>query len=213
MRKQLENLKEHCIIVMTSPLAWLISAFIIGTSLSLLLFEIRNIMLWKHLVILPEPEQCALCTDNGTIRTYPCLVRLETGEIGQLRVYDIGREYLEEIDQFRETGAYSCGYLLPGCFASVETTAECSTATIPLPEDALYINPYLYCRDCRAIIGAVIKEERIYLDSYVLADLYDLENIHVYPIEDGAEYTIRGYTVTAAKEKKALTVTVTGYFS
>ena len=39
------------------------------------------------------------------------------------------------------------------------------------------------------------------LNSYVLLDLYDLEAIQVYPVEDGAEYPIRIYTVTMAHDE------------
>lgn len=127
-------------------------------------------------------------------------------------MYDIGSEYLEEINQFQETGVYTYGFFVTDRFAENVTSANRSTTSVTLPEKPLYINPYLYCHDCRAKIGGVIEEERIYLDGYILADLYDLENIQTYAITDGAEYNIRGYMVDVSKEKRRLTVEVTGYF-
>lgn len=212
MKRRLEDIADHCVMVMSSPLTWLFIVLHIMVLFSFIIFAIRNLGLWKHMVTLPEPERCALCTDKGIVRTYPCLVKLETGQIGQIRVYDIGSEYLEEINQFQETGVYTYGFFVTGCCAENTTTAESSTTSVTLSEKPLYINPYLFCHDCRAKIGAVIEEERIYLEGYVLADLYDLENIQTYAVTDGAEYNIRGYTVEISKKKKALIVEVTGYF-
>jgi len=44
--------------------------------------------------------------------------------------------------------------------------------------------------------------------------MYDLDHILIYPIVDGSEYEIRGYTVkvSRAKENKELMVSVIGYF-
>ena len=44
-------------------------------------------------------------------------------------------------------------------------------------------------------------------------DLYDLEDIRAFVIEDGAEYTIRDYTVSIYKDKEngGLFVEVTGH--
>lgn len=211
MKRRLEGIADHCVMVMSSPLTWLFIALYIVVLFSFTIDAIKNLGLWKHMVTLPEPEQCALCTDKEIVRTYPCLVKLETGQIGQIRVFDIGSEYLEEIKQFQETGIYTYSFFATGCFAENTTTAESSTTSLTLPEKPLYINPYLFCHDCRAKIGTVIEEERIYLEGYVLADLYDLENIQTYAITDGAAYNIRGYTVDVSKENKELTISVTGY--
>lgn len=212
MKRRLEDIADHCVTVMSSPLTWLFIVLHIMVLFSFIIFAIRNLGLWKHMVTLPEPERCALCTDKGIVRTYPCLVKLETGQIGQIRVYDIGSEYLEEINQFQETGVYTYGFFVTDRFAENTTTAESSTTSLTLPENPLYINPYLYCHDCRAKIGDVIEEERIYLEGYILVDLYDLENIQTYAITDGAEYNIRGYIVEVSEEKKQLTIAVTEDF-
>ncbi len=47
------------------------------------------------------------------------------------------------------------------------------------------------------------------LNSYVLLDLYDLEAIQVYPVEDGAEYPIRIYTVAMADDEEQGNLVVT----
>ena len=50
-------------------------------------------------------------------------------------------------------------------------------------------------------------------EGYALLDMYDLENIRAFAIEDGAEYTIRDYTVSIYKDKEngGLSVEVTGH--
>lgn len=57
------------------------------------------------------------------------------------------------------------------------------------------IGPSYYCRDCRA------KLTKVATQGYVLLDLYDLDAIQVYPVEDSAEYPIRIYTVTTAHDE------------
>ena len=50
-------------------------------------------------------------------------------------------------------------------------------------------------------------------EGYVLLDMYDLENIQAFVIEDGAEHSIRDYTVSIYKDKEngGLSVEVTGH--
>ena len=59
-------------------------------------------------------------------------------------------------------------------------------------------------RSCRELLADVKK------DGYVLADLYDLDAIQIYPIFSGAEYEIRCYSVTIVEDEAQLTVIVAG---
>lgn len=70
-----------------------------------------------------------------------------------------------------------------------------------------YHAPAHFCHDCRALLAETATE------GYVLLDLYDLEDIRAFVIEDGAEYTIRDYTVSIYKDKEngGLFVEVTGH--
>ena len=50
--------------------------------------------------------------------------------------------------------------------------------------------PAHFCYDCRHLIAELDK------DGYVVADLYDQENISVFEVCNGTEYRIRDYLVT-----------------
>ena len=61
--------------------------------------------------------------------------------------------------------------------------------------------------------GLPAKLTKVAAQGYVLLDLYDLNAIQVYPVEDGAEYPIRIYSVAMAhdEEQGHLVVTNIGH--
>lgn len=98
------------------------------------------------------------------------------------------------------------------CLVKLETgTIEPLSENLSVPQDALYINPCLFCRDCRANIAEAVDGVAIYTTGYVLADLHDLDHIQTYAVTDGATYDIRGYTVAVSEEKHEFTLSVTEY--
>ena len=52
------------------------------------------------------------------------------------------------------------------------------------------------CHDCRALLADTATE------GYVLLDMYDLENIQAFVVANGAEHTIRDYSVSIYKDKE-----------
>lgn len=52
-----------------------------------------------------------------------------------------------------------------------------------------------FCHDCRALLAETVSE------GYVPLELYNLEDIRAFAIENGAEYTICDYTVSIYKGK------------
>lgn len=79
----------------------------------------------------PEPETCALC---GGFRYHaPCLVRLDTGEVGELRVYDPDPTQQGEISDRQQTGTFSFLH----CAGLLGTRDTCShTSSVDLTEKA-----------------------------------------------------------------------------
>ena len=63
-------------------------------------------------------------------------------------------------------------------------------AQVTLPKDSPTMKKSLFCRDCRALLSANEAE------GYVLLDLHDREQMQAFALTDGAEYTIRDYTVS-----------------
>lgn len=53
----------------------------------------------------------------------------------------------------------------------------------------------LFCRECRKLLADVSDDE------YVLLDLYDRSEPAVLPIRDGAEYTLRCYTIMVISDE------------
>lgn len=76
---------------------------------------------------------------------------------------------------------------------------DAHTCMIKLPRWKGQILGEIFCRDCRAKLAAISESSA---DYYVLAELYDLENVQVYPVTAGAEYHIRDYTVTITQEEE-----------
>ena len=74
-------------------------------------------------------------------------------------------------------------------------------------EEGEPMDPEHYCRNCRAILA------RAATTGYVLLDLYHLDEIEAYPIQEGAEYNIRIYSVSVTRdiENNYLTITNIGH--
>ena len=53
----------------------------------------------------------------------------------------------------------------------------------------------LFCRECRKLLADVSE------DGYALVDLYDRSAPAGLPIRDGAEYTLRCYTITVISDE------------
>lgn len=211
MKGRFKAIRDHCLTVASSPLLWLCLMIVFAAAFALLSDSVKCSIFWKHMVSLPEPERCALCADAGYDGNCPCLVKLNTGEVGALGVFHEAEE-LEDvgISDRDNTGRF----LVAGLWVENTADAQHSASIVTLPQKALYISPNLYCRDCRAKIAEVIETERILLDGYILADLSDLEHIRLYPITDGAIYDIHGYTVEVSREKRSegFTIRVTEAF-
>lgn len=132
----------------------------------------------------PEPEQCALC---GGLKCHaPCIVDLATGEVGELEIFEPHPTRVGEIAEEQRGGIFA---FLPCVGQRAVQDQNARTCTVELPKNRAKMNPRYFCKSCRKLLAG--------MRGYVLADLYDLSNIRVYPIKDGAVEAIRGYTVTA----------------
>lgn len=86
-------------------------------------------------------------------------------------------------------------------------SSEDHTNIAYIGDDLGKLDPALFCHDCRALLAEKAG------GGYVMLYMYDLENIQAFMIEDGAEHTIRDYTVSVYKDKEngGLAVKVTGH--
>ena len=161
---------------------------------------------WKIVATTPEPELCAICEDgNGNRYHAPALVNLSTGIVRELEIYDNDPTRPWEVAEDQRWN--------DGVFTFIDGNAVMSWSSVDhtniahIGDDLERFAPAHFCHDCRALLAETATE------GYVLLDLYDLEDIRAFVIEDGAEYTIRDYTVSIYKDKEngGLFVEVTGH--
>jgi len=152
---------------------------------------------WEAISKLPEPEQCALCGNGEGMRYHaPCLVNLSTGRLGELAVYTSHSRLVGEIapEEKQQTGTFNfqpCA----GLMAIRDTYNHICQVSIPF-ENMAIMNPGHFCWDCRLLLAeAGIK-------GYLLVDLYDIDHIKAYPIQNDEAYTIRNYVISIAQDRK-----------
>ena len=147
-----------------------------------------DVRFYETLLYTPEPSVCALCSNTTAANIYaPCIVNLATGEVAELAVYD---QHPTEVTAEGKKG-YTSFYTGAGVVIQQNSDNGYCGASLPKKEDPM--DPAYFCYDCRHRIAELDK------DGYVIADLYDRENISVFKVIDGAEYRIRNYLVAVEK--------------
>ena len=147
-----------------------------------------DVRFYESMLHTPEPSVCALCSYNTAAKIHvPCIVNLATGEIAELAVYD---SHPTEVSAEGKKG-YTSFYTGAGAVIQQNSDNEYCEASLPKREGPM--EPAHFCYDCRHRIAELDK------DGYVIADLYDRENISAFKVSDGAEYGIRKYLVTVEK--------------
>ena len=162
-----------------------------------------EIIYLESMVESPEPEVCALCRNGeGTKLHAPCIINLSTGEVAELSVYDPHPTEPGEVTPELKKGFFSY-YGAAG--ANIMCNQESEFCRVTLPREEEKITPAHFCFECRRIISDMDKE------GYILADMYDPENVLTFKIWNGAKYEIRDYLVTVNKtENKCLEIEVHG---
>lgn len=152
---------------------------------------------------LPEPEQCALCSEEIPYHA-PCLLNLSTGQLGELTVYTNDPTRPGELapPEMQQTGTFNfqpCA----GLMGIRDTCAHICRVTLPAKRQRM--DPALFCMGCRLLLAGSGSE------GYAILDLYDLPFLQVYPICKGKRTKIRDYRVTVTDgEEGSLDVCVTG---
>lgn len=167
---------------------------------------ISDAAFWKVIATTPEPECCAVCEErNGNRYHAPVLVNLSTGTMRKLEIYDSDPRRLWEVTEEQRWDDWVFTFIDGN--ATMSWSSEDQTNIAYIGEKVGKFAPALFCHDCRALLADTATE------GYALLDVYDLENIQAYAVENGAEYTIRDYTVSIYKDKEngGLKVEVTGH--
>ena len=176
------------------------------SSYALVIVTMLDTAYWKIVATTPEPECCAVCEEgNGNRYHAPVLVNLSTGTMRELEIYDRDPRRPWEVAEEQRWDDWVFAFIDGN--ATMSWSSEDHKNIADIGENIGKIAPALFCHDCRALLADTATE------GYALLDLYDLEDIHAYAVEAGAEYTIRDYTVSVYKDKEngGLKVEVTGH--
>ncbi len=133
----------------------------------------------------PEPDFCALC--HPAPYHAPCLVNITTGDITELAIYEAHAVKVGEVAP-TQSGGYM-RYSLSGG-VSVHSSPDSQTANASIPIEPAKLNRAEFCFDCRKLLSSAKTK-------YVLADMYDPNNITIYDIVDGSCCAMRDYEVSA----------------
>ena len=143
-----------------------------------------------HVLPVPEPERCSLC--DCFPRHAPCILKLSTGELVELEIYDPHPNKVAEVAEEQPGGYFSFvrGAGLDGHMVA----AECLTATIPMKAERM--NRKYFCHNCRELLDGYKR------CGYVLADVRDPEASVLYSIKEGTLVSIRCYEVEIEKNEE-----------
>lgn len=179
-----------------------LAVFVFGFLIFLIVVK-DEVVYMESMIESPEPEVCALCRNKEGKKIHaPCIINLSTGEIAELSVYQPHPSEIGEVSAELKKGYFSFS---SGAGANIMQNPENEFCEATLPKDEMIITPAHFCYDCRRIIAEIDK------DGYVVADMYDPENVSVFKVWDGAKYEIRDYLVTVNKtENKSFEIEVHG---
>lgn len=134
----------------------------------------------------------------------PCVINLSTGRVLELAVYDNDPVRQGELAESQTSGYFS----FTGSAGMVAMKDAGRSCSINIPSDPVEINPSLFCNTCLEALNQFSN------NGIVLADLYDLANIHYYIIEEGTEYSLRDYKITITLDADSeIQILVTGTMS
>lgn len=146
-----------------------------------------------------EPVHCPIC--EGLRCHAPCLVNLHTGEIGELELYEPHPFKVGELAE-EQRGGYFCFMTAAGLRGT--KTADPWEIDMDIPAGGKPMRKNLFCRECHKLLANVSDDE------YALLDLYDRSAPVVLSIRDGAEYSLRCYTITVISDENRYHMTVSG---
>ena len=145
----------------------------------------------------PEPERCSVC--DYIPSHAPCLVNLNTGEVGEIALYEPHYSLVGEIAEEQRGGYFS--------FMSVAgLRGHCvPEAHVTVPGGVEKYEEKYFCSTCRELLEPYAQ------CGFVLADLRNPETPTIYPVEEGAEFEVRCYTVVITEtDKGELDISVVG---
>ena len=136
------------------------------------------------ILLLPScSRHCYLC--QGIPCDAPCLVDLSTGQA-------------VELSATNDPGSVTWTSL-----GAARVSLKSNRALVIIPTDDRVMNLSLFCNDCQALLSE-LPDSR-----YIISDMYDLNNLTLYPVQADGSYTIREYEVTVTANADGSHIEVT----
>ena len=148
----------------------------------------------------PEPDRCRICEYIPSHA--PCLVNLNTGEVGEIALYEPHHTLVGEIAD-EQRGGYFQFMSVAGLRGHLD--ASVPEAHVAVPGEVEKYEEKYFCSTCRELLEEYAK------CGFVLADLRKPETPTIYPVEAGTEFEVRCYKVVVTEtDEGELDISVVG---
>ena len=138
-----------------------------------------------------EPDHCSLCEHPPTHA--PCLVNLQTGEVGELTVYDPHPFQRGKLADIQYGGYFS--FLTVAGLTGYRDTARWETH-LSIPVDEYGYKGKFFCDSCRDFLKDCANF------GFAIVDIKVSKTPIVYTIEEGASFNFRCYEIDVEKREK-----------
>lgn len=132
----------------------------------------------------PEPERCSVC--DYIPSHAPCLVNLNTGEVGEIALYEPHYTLVGEIAE-EQRGGYFRFMSVAGLQGYLDACVP--EAHVTVSDGVEKYEEKYFCSTCRELLEPYAQF------GFVLADLRTPETPTIYPVEVSTEFEVRCYKV------------------
>ena len=132
----------------------------------------------------PNPKRCSIC--DSIPYHAPALVNLETGEVGELSIYEPHPFKVAELNEYQQGGTFSFMYVAG--LNGYSDTANWETH-ITIPTDENEYEEKFFCKSCRALISGHTEY------GFLLLDLRTPESFDIISLDSEEIQTVRCYEV------------------
>ena len=147
----------------------------------------------------PNPKRCAIC--DSIPYHAPDLVNLETGEVGELAVYEPHPFKVAELNEYQQGGTFS--FIYAAGLNGYSDTANWEThITIPTNENE-YEEKH-FCKSCRERIAGHTEK------GFLLLDLRTPESFDILSLDSEDIQTVRFYEVHTTQSLDEIEIVVHG---
>lgn len=164
-----------------------------------ILTVILILILARAILPAPEPERCAIC-DSIPMHA-PALVNLETGEVGELAVYDPHPFKVAELNEYQQGGTFS--FIYAAGLNGYGDTANWEThITIPTVENEY--EEKFFCNSCRILISGHTGK------GFLLLDLREPEKFSIISLGSDEIQRLRCYEIQTTQQSNEVEITIHG---